>query len=137
MSKGGFPGSDVLDPPDPLSVFPHGSERGEIARVEQALDGGKKTALPEIVPGITGADRHKLEHARIPITVDHASRAPIADQLRRIELVNVAHGCLPIVTPVEVQIPVQVEIFVAAQAAESLRLPSEVALHFRERLHRV
>src|SRR2546425_10731763 len=87
-----------------------------------------------MVPGVAGADGDKLQHAGVAVAVNHATRAAVANQLRRIELVNVAHGRFPEMTAIEVQVPVEIEIFMPAQAAKFLWLLAEMPLHFGERL---
>src|ERR1043166_2387846 len=104
--------SSELHLADPFSVVPDGFDRGQIARVED-VPGRRQEASPaQVVPGVAGTDRHELEDARISIAIDHAAGAAVADQLRRVELVNVADGRLPEVAAVKVQFPVEIDILV-------------------------
>src|SRR6185503_16531497 len=86
---------------------------------------------------VAGADRDELQNARIAIAIDHATRATVADKFRGIELVNAAHRLFPKVTAIQVQIPVEVKIFVPAKTAELLALAAQMALHLVERLGRI
>ena len=122
----------ILNFANPLAVVPHGFERGEISGVENVFRGGENFALFQIVVGIARADGHELQHARIAVTIDHALRATVADDLRLVEIVDVAHGRFPRVTAVEIQIPIEIKIFVPAEAAEFFRLFFQMALHFAE-----
>ena len=121
---------------DPLAVVPDGFERGQVAAVEDVSGGGDELALLEVVLGVAGADGHELHHAGIAIAVNHAAGAAVADEFGIVELVDVAHGRFPGVAAVEVEVPVEVKIFVAAEAAEFLRLPAQMPLHFVERFGR-
>src|SRR5208283_3887981 len=107
-----------LNPADPLPVFPDGFQGGQVARVEDVLRGGDELAPLEIVPGVAGADSDKLQDAGVAVAVNHAARAAVANELRLVEVIDVAHWGFPEVAAVEVEVPVKVEILVAAQAAE-------------------
>src|ERR1039458_3209751 len=122
-----------LNPADPLALFPHGFQRGQVPGVEHILRGGDEFAAAEIIPGVARADRHELQHARVAVAVDHAAGAAIANQLRGVDVIDVVHGRLTEVAAVEVQIPIEVEILVAAQAAELLRLFAQMTLHLVDR----
>src|SRR5438128_12117300 len=74
-----------------------------------------------------------LHDAWVTIAVDHAPRAPIADSLRAIELVNRAHRLLPIMAPPQHKMPITVEVLKSAQARKTLRLVFDKTLHFLER----
>src|SRR6266508_3432899 len=87
-----------------------------------------------MIEGIARADGHKLEHAGIPVAIDHAPGAAIANELGLIPFIHVAHGSLPEVAAVQIQVPIEIKIFVSTETAEFLLLASEVALHFSERL---
>src|SRR5712672_1217513 len=88
-------GISNLHPADPPPIFPHVFERSQIAPVENVFRRRAQLALFEIVPSVAGADGHELQHARIAIAVDHAAGATVANQLRLVELVNVAHRRFP------------------------------------------
>src|SRR5258706_10269305 len=77
-----------LDLSDPFSIRPHGLEGGEVARIENVFGGGPESAAFDVVPRVAGADGHKLKYARIAVAIDHAPRAPVPDELRRVELVD-------------------------------------------------
>src|SRR5438552_9579987 len=98
---------------NPSAVVPNRLQRGQIAAVEKVPGGGPPSPLPQIVPGVAGADGDKLEHARIAVAVDHATGAPVANLFRVVPFIHIADGRLPKVTAVKVQVPVEVEIFVA------------------------
>src|SRR5438552_4435059 len=99
---------------DPFPVFPDSFERSQIAGIENIPCGRAEPAFLEVVVSIACADRDKLQDARITIAVNHAASTAVADQFGLIELVNVAHRAFPKVTAVEIQIPIEVEVFVAA-----------------------
>ena len=80
--------------------------------------GLNETAAFEVLPGIAGADGDELQDAGVTIAIDHAAGASVADQFTLIEFVNIAHGSFPEVTTIQIQIPIQIKIFVPAQAAE-------------------
>src|SRR5690349_19448345 len=101
---------------NPLSVLPTRLQRSQISRIENVFGRGNKPAALHIIPGVTGTNGHELQHARITVAVNHASRAAIADELGLIELVNAAHRLLPKMAAVQVQVPIQVKIFMPAQA---------------------
>ena len=61
----------------------------------------------------------------------------VADQFGGVEIVDFAHGRMPVVAAVEVQVPIQIEVFQAAQAGEDFRLFAEMADHFLEGFQRV
>src|SRR6266566_9628427 len=124
-------------PANPLAVFPNRLQRGQIAAVENVAGGGSPLSLPQIIPGIAGVDGNELEHARIAVAIDSAAGAAVANQFRFVPFIHVADGCLPKVTAVKVQVPVEVEILVAAEAAELLRFLAQMPLHFAQRLGRV
>src|SRR5262245_25900784 len=129
--------AEILHPANPLSIFPYCLQRGQIAAVENVPGRGPPFSLLEMVPGITGVDGHELEHTRIAVTVDHAAGATVANPLRIVPFIYVAHRCLPKVAAVKVEVPVQVEILVAAEAAEFFRLLPQMPLHFAQRLGRI
>src|ERR1700722_4914745 len=103
---------------DPFAVVPYGLERGEIAAVENIFGGGNHFAALEVLISVAGADGDELHHARITVAINHATRAAVTDEFGLVELVDVAHGGFPGVTAVEVQVPIEIKIFVAAQATE-------------------
>ena len=76
-------------------------------------------------------------HARVAVTIDHAPRAAIPDELGIVKVVDVAHRSLPEMAAIQIQVPVEIKIFVPAQAAEFFRLLPQMPLHFRERFRRV
>src|ERR1041385_47652 len=130
-----FPGwNSWLHLPDPLPVVPHRPQRGQISRVENVFGRGQESPFFGVVPRIAGADRDELKHTWVAVTIDHAPCAAIPDQLRRVEIVNVAHRRLPEVAAIKIKVPIEIKIFVPAQAAELLRFLSQVPLHFRQRL---
>src|SRR6185369_13075307 len=122
---------------NPLTVFPNCFHGSPITAVENVAASGPQSPLLRIIPGVAGADGDELEHARIAVAVDHAAGAAVANQLRFIPFIYVAHGGLPKVAAVKVQVPIEVEILVAAEAAEFLRFLAQVPLHFGQRLGRV
>jgi hypothetical protein len=122
---------------DPLPIIPNRFERDQVSAVKYILAGSGELSLLEIVVGVAGANGHKLQNAGIAVAIDHAPGAAIADQLGRIEFIDVAHRRFPEVAAVQVQVPVELEILVAAETAKSFLLAPQMALHFRERLGRV
>src|SRR5881394_1412823 len=122
---------------NPLAVFPNRLQRGQIAAVENVSGGGPPLSLPQMIPGIAGVDGHELEHTRIAVAVDHATGATVAYLLRFVPFIYVADRCLPKVAAVKVQVPVEVEILVTAEAAEFLRFLPQMPLHFGQRLGRI
>src|SRR2546423_9948031 len=126
--------NSISDLSNPLSVFPHRLEGSQVPPVKDIFCGGDDFSFFEILPGIAGADGHKLQHARIAVTIDHTASAAVTNQLRRIEFVDVAHRRLPEMAAIQVEVPIEVEILVTAQAPEILRLLAQVPLHLRQRL---
>src|SRR2546425_4704082 len=98
---------------------------------------GHKFAALEIVPGIAGVDGGKLEDTWVAVAINHATSAAIANQLRLVELIDIAHRRFPKVTAIEIEVPVEIKIFMAAQATELFRLAAQMALHFVERFGRI
>ena len=92
-----------------------------LRRIEDIFGGGSKLALFQVVPGVAGADGDELQHARVAIAIDHATGAAVADQFRFVEFVDVAHRRFPEVAAIEIQVPIEIEIFVPAEAAELFR----------------
>src|SRR6266545_3004552 len=126
-----------LNLPDPFAVFPNRLQRRQIAPVEKVPGGGAPSSFAQIVPGIAGTDGNKLEHARVAVAVNHATSAAVANPFCFIPLVHVAHRRLPKMAAVKVQVPIQVKIFVPAQATEFLRFLAQMPLHLGERFRRV
>src|SRR6185437_388025 len=122
---------------DPFAVFPDGFDGGEVAAVEDVLGGGAEFAFFQIVEGVAGVDGHVLQDARVAVAINHATGAAVADEFRLVELVDVAHRFFPEVAAVEVQIPIEVKIFVAAEAAELFPFAPQMALHFVQGFSRV
>src|SRR6185312_10287859 len=122
---------------DPLAVFPDGFDGGQIAAVEDVFGGSGEVAFFQVVEGVAGADGDVLQDARVAVAIDHATRAAVADEFRLVELVDVAHRLFPEVTTVEVEVPIEVKIFVAAEAAELFFFTAQMPLHFAERFGRV
>ena len=129
--------NEVSDFADPLAVLPHRLERGQVARVKNIFGGGDEVALFQVVERIAGADGDELQHARISVAVNHALGAAVADELGIVPVPDLAHRLVPRMAAVEVEIPVEVKIFVAAEAAEFFLFAAQVALHFIERFGRV
>lgn len=122
---------------DPLAIIPNGFQRHEVTGVEHILSGFNKVALLEILVGIAGVDRDMLQDAGIAVAIDHATRAAVADDLGLVELIDAAHWGFPEMAPVEVEVPVEVEILMAPEASEFFGFALEMALHIGERLGRV
>ena len=91
-------------------------------------------SLFQTLIGVTGIDGHVLEDAGITITINHASRATIAYEFGLIEFIDITHGRFPEMASVKVQVPVQIEILMAAEANEALGLSFQVPLHLGEGL---
>src|SRR5690349_19130132 len=121
--------SESSDLADPLAIFPHRFDGSEIAPIENSFCGCAKISFAEMIIGVARADGDELEDAGIAIAIDHAAGATVADELRGIELVNVAHWFLPKMATIQVQVPIEIKIFVAAEAAELLAFAAQVALH--------
>src|SRR2546422_11585578 len=77
-----FPEVTFLNTANPFTIFPDRFDGGKIARVENIPGGGHELALPEIMPGVAGADGHELQNAGIAVAIDHAPGAAVADELR-------------------------------------------------------
>ena len=77
----------------------------------------------------TVADRYAdMLHDRIvAIAIDHASSAAVAYALSSVEVANVAERPVPIVAAPKLQVPIQIEIFPAAEASEPFRLTAAAA----------
>ncbi len=86
-----------------------------------------------MTPGFVGADGAKLEHAWVAITIDHATGTTVAHRGGGLPLFDVAERSRPMVAAVESEVPVEIEILVAGQAAEPFRLAPEVAAHVGQR----
>src|SRR5690242_2001135 len=108
--------------PDPLPVLPDRVQGGQVARVEVVFGGAEQTPFLQIIPGIAGIDGNELEHAGVAVAINHAARAAIANEFRFVKFVNVAHRRFPEMATVQVQVPIQVEILVSAEAPELFRL---------------
>ena len=87
-------------------------------RIKNVFRGGADFALFQVVAGIAGADGDELQHARVAVAIDHAPGAAVADEFRLVELVDVAHGRFPEMAAIQVQVPIEIKIFMPAQAAE-------------------
>ncbi len=74
-----------------------------------------------------------MQHAGVAVAVYHAARAAVADELGIVPVIDLAHGRFPEVTAVKVQMPVEIKVFVPAEAAEFFLLAAQMALHFVER----
>lgn len=123
--------------PNPLPILPNSLKRGEVSRIENVLRRGQHFPFFEVVPGVAGADGDKLQDARVAVAIDHAAGAAIPDEFRFVELVDVAHRLLPKVAAIEIEVPIEIKVFVAAEAAEFLLVLAEMALHFSQRFGRV
>src|SRR5471030_3221627 len=119
-----------LNSANPLAVVPNGFDGSQVARVEDVFRGGKEFALFQIVVGVAGADGDELQHARVAVAVNHAARAAVADELGIVPVIDLAHGRFPEVTAVKVQVPVEIKIFVPAEAAELFLFTAQMPLHF-------
>lgn len=122
---------------DPLAVFPDRLDGGQVAGIENIFGRARQVALFQVVPGVTGADGHELQHARVAIAINHATRTAIPDEFGIVPVPHLAHRLFPEMTPEQVQVPIQVEILVPAQAAEFFLFPAQMALHLRERFRGV
>src|SRR5262249_54952747 len=67
----------------------------------------------------------------------HTASTAIADQFGLVKLVNAAHWLFPKMAAVQIEIPIQIEIFVPAEATKFFRLAPQVPLHFVERFSRI
>src|SRR5262249_27476242 len=84
-----------------------------------------------------GADGDKLQDAWVAVAIDHAPCAAVTNELRFIEFVDVAHRPFPEVTTVKIEVPIEVEVFVAAKAPELFAVLAQMPLHFSERFGRI
>ena len=91
----------------PFPVFPDSAEGGDVLRVED-ISGGEFSAF-EVLPGVAGIDGDMLHNARVPIAIDHALPATIANELALVEIVNLADRLVPGLAAVEVEVPSQVK----------------------------
>ena len=123
--------------PDPLAILPNRFEGSDIARIENIFRCRQDFSFFEIVPGVAGADGYELQHARVPVTINHASRAAVSNELRLVEFVDVAHRLLPKVASIKIQVPIEIKVFVTAKAAEFFPVLTQVTLHFRQRFGRI
>jgi len=89
------------------------------------------------VEDIAQVERDELQDGGVAVAIDHAEGAMVADQFGGVELIDFAHGRVPVVAAVEVEIPIEVEIFQSAQAGEDFRFFAEVADHLLEGFERV
>ena len=122
-----------LHPADPIAIFPNGFDGGEIAGVEDVFGGGEQFPFFEIVPGVAGANGDELEDTGVAVAVYHAAGATIANELGGVKFVDVAHRGLPEMATVEIEVPVEVKVFVATEAAEFFGFFAQMTLHLRER----
>src|SRR5215471_10699884 len=74
-----------------------------------------------------------LHDAGISVAVDHAFGAAIAHPLRAVEILDVAHGAVPVVASPQIEMPVEIEILEAAEAGKALFLAAHETLHLMER----
>jgi hypothetical protein len=125
------------DAADILAIFPNGAERGEIPAVKQMAGGFEEPSLASGVPRVAGADGDVLEHARVAVTIDHAPSAPVANESGLVKFIDVAHGRFPEMATVQIEMPVEVEVLVAAEAPELFLLAAEVPLHFAQGFGRI
>ena len=86
----------------------------------------------EVVPGVAEVDGDELEDAGVAVAIDHAAGAAVANEFIGAEIVDAADGLLPEMAAVKLEVPIEVEVFMAAEAAEFLGLAAEEALHFAE-----
>src|SRR5687767_9304104 len=121
----------------PFSLIPHGFQRGEVSSIKYIFCGRQPAALLRVIVGMTGADGHKLHNTRVSITIDHALRTTIPDQLGGIKVVNIAHGFIPGMASIQIKIPVEIEIFMSTQAAKLFLLLPQMPLHLGKRLRRI
>src|SRR5438132_8866258 len=68
--------------PNPFAAFPNRFQGGQVAAVAEVPGGGAQSTLLQIVPGVAGADSDELQHTRIAVAVDHATRAAVANPFR-------------------------------------------------------
>ena len=122
---------------NPFAVFPHGLERSQIAGIKNIFRSGTKPAFFQIVEGVVRADGDVLQHAWVAVAVNHATRAAVADEFGIVPVIDLAHRRFPEMTPVKIEIPVEVKIFVAAEAAEFFLFAAQMPLHFIERFRRI
>src|SRR6185503_13234087 len=118
--------------PNPLPVLPHCLERYEIARVKNVPRRRPEAAPFQIVPRVAGADGHELEHTGVAVAVNHAAGAAVADELRVVPVVHVAHRRLPVMAAVEVEVRGEVEILVSAEATKLFLFTAQMSLHLGE-----
>src|SRR5882672_853230 len=120
----------ALDFADPFSILPNCVQRSKIAGIENVFGRAQEPAVFQVVPGVTGADRDELQHAGVAVAINHAPGASIPDELRLIELIDIAHGSFPEVAPIQVKVPIEIKILMSAKATELFGLPPQMALHF-------
>ena len=117
----------MSDLSDPFSVIPDSFKGSQIAAVKYVASGGSEAAALDVVPGVAGVDGHGLEDAGIAVAIDHALGATVADELGYVEVVNAAHGLVPGVAAIEIQIPIEVCLLYTSPSPrdrQKYRMPS-------------
>src|SRR5262249_18845716 len=76
---------------NPTAVLPNRLKGREIAAVEEVPRGGPPLSIPRMGPGIAGVDGDELKHARVAVTVNHATGAAVANQFRLVPFIHVAN----------------------------------------------
>src|SRR5437867_3697522 len=71
-----FTWSNATNPP---AILPNGFDGGEIAAIQDAFGRTPDVAFFQVMVSVAGANRHKLKDTRVAITVNHATRAAVAN----------------------------------------------------------
>ena len=73
------------------------------------------------------------QHAGVAVATHHASIARFTLVRNGVEVEHRAQRLVPCLTAPDVQVPVQIEVFVAADARDFLSLAAHIARDFRQR----
>src|SRR5215813_13515982 len=79
--------------------------------------------------GIVHGNGDVLHRARVAIAVDHATRAVIAHKLAVVKLVDRTHWRFPVMAAPQHQVPIEVEIPVAAETGKSFFRSLQMSFH--------
>ena len=122
-----------LNAANPLAVFPNGFDGGQVARIKNVLRRASQITFFQIVPRVACVYGDELQHAGVAVTINHAACAAVADEFGIVPLPDLAHGFLPKMAAVQIEVPIEVKIFVAAETAEFFLFAAQMPLHFVER----
>lgn len=97
---------------NPSEFLQEGSNRAEVASAKDSLGRFKRSSQSQRLEGVAEGYPDVVEHARIPVAIDHTLGATVPYSLGAIELIDGTHGPFPVVAPPEIEVPIEIEILI-------------------------